>query len=140
MASTCSIIRIRALICPPRLKYTTGQPKTQKEKVAFPEDSSLQESHFQLLDLYYGSRCLKLAFGICGCFLAYAFKHFGTSCLRDILCLFKAQAGQLTDDFDHLDLLCTGILDDYIELGFFFDRLSCSCSSRRYCTHPPPSG
>src|SRR4030042_6087137 len=117
MASSSSIINIRALISPPTLKYTTGQLKTQKEKVTSRQFKPSVKVTQLLLDLDHSASSFKFAFGICSRFLAHVFKHFGTGSLSNILCLFQTQVGPLADYFDPLNLLCSGILDDHIEFG-----------------------
>ena len=66
----------------------------------------------------------EFALGIGSCFFADCGEDFGASGLGHGLGFNQAKVGEVADDFDDFDLLGTGVFEDDIELGLFFDGFS----------------
>jgi len=83
----------------------------------------------KLLDSDLSASFFELLLGVHGSFLANTSENFGASGFGHGLGFAETEAGQLTNDFDDVNLLGTRIFDDHIELGLLFDRFTSGSST-----------
>jgi len=112
-----------------------------KCKDGYCEPSSFLLNFETLLDDYVRAGFFEFLLGIRRSVLANSCEDFPAGGFSEGLGFAETEAGQLTNDLDHVNLLGAGILDDHIELGLLFHRFSSSggaANSSQFADVPQP--